>query len=498
MTVIRSGSPGPAPQKMIGLALLWGETEETDDSMMIGFLKWCLLRAVAGDDPHRVGRFESITVRHGLGLIDLELEHVDGKSQVRQGLSGGAEGVDQNGVDHDDAARFQAIGGDSQDIGQIFAAAADEDAIRIGKLGQTIGQARLDDGQVADGKTVLVFPDLGDAPSVLLDGVNASPADELSGFDGNRSAAGPQVPEDRAVEETQPREHDGAYLGLGDQTLFVDEHVLGHAREKGRALPAGRIGLEHHQVEIGKRGLARRRRGQMGDLLHGRAQLLQHPQIDIGEAIVHQLGRQPGRIMGRIGIDRHGFPVGKMSQQLAGVAAAVQADDAHVLPGLAQAGEGAGHGRDVGQHPDVGGSQAPGQKGADAEEEGISRGEHHDGVRSHLLRQEIAQPFQILVDDSFPAGQVREGRDQALATHEDVGIFDDANLSGGQVVGRNARADDGDRRSQRKLTFIIDGFVTSPISALRSFFVTAAYAKVRLLPQNSQALISGLLRIRRI
>ncbi|VTR71066.1 hypothetical protein DESC_880092 [Desulfosarcina cetonica] len=41
-----------------------------------------------------------------------------------------------------------------------------------------------------------------------------------------------------------------------------------------------------------------------------------------------------------------------------------------------------------------------------------------------------------------------------------------------------------------------DGFVKGPISALRESFVTAAYAKVRLIPQDPQALISGLLRIR--
>ncbi len=48
----------------------------------------------------------------------------------------------------------------------------------------------------------------------------------------------------------------------------------------------------------------------------------------------------------------------------------------------------------------------------------------------------------------------------------------------------------------RVSVMVLNGFVRSPISVLRISFVTAAYAKVRLPPQDPQALISGFLRIR--
>ena len=147
--------------------------------------------------------------------------------------------------------------------------------------------------------------------------------------------------------------------------------------------------------------------------------------------------------MVRIRIDRHRVATAQVPKQSSGVVAAVQAHHAGLLPGFAQPGKTGGYGGDVGQDSDPFGPQPAHQKRTDAIKQGVSGGEHHDGVVVQVGLEKIGQAIQIPVDDPPLAIQMVEWLEEPSAAHEDFRGFDGLSLPGGQVVWGDARADDG-------------------------------------------------------
>jgi len=122
----------------------------------------------------------------------------------------------QHGVDHDDSIRLQVPHRFGNDRRQVPAAAADEDAVRFGKPCELGRQDRLHDAQIADPEPPGVGFDLLDPPWVLFDGHDPAFADEQGRFDGDRTAAGAEIPKYLAFFQPQLCQRHGAHFGLGD------------------------------------------------------------------------------------------------------------------------------------------------------------------------------------------------------------------------------------------------------------------------------------------
>jgi hypothetical protein len=134
---------------------------------------------------------------------------------------------------------------------------------------------------------------------VLLDGVDHAAGRQLGGLDGDRPAAGADVPDDAGRLHVEAGQGDGADLGLGDEPAFgpaLGEDVVGVAEPPLTARRAAQIGspglaFEDHHVE--------RRELHLGDLaqLGLRDPLVRTAEVlaNVGAEVIEAAGQQlPG------------------------------------------------------------------------------------------------------------------------------------------------------------------------------------------------------------
>ena len=178
--------------------------------------------------------------------------------------------------------------------------------------------------------------------------------------------------------------------------------------------------------------------------------------------------------------DMHGEPVHAPVQQMAGqqvgrhagigeqadgplpldggmegrqVVAAVQGKADDVMPGQAQTGAGLLQGADPGQDAHGVGAQLAQERGADAVEQGVSVGQHHHFLAAGAPMADAGQHrFQRRGQGELQGGEVVEGRQQATAAAQDIGLFDEAQAGGGKALARGqgaVQAKDQDRLGRR-------------------------------------------------
>ncbi|MCY1417327.1 hypothetical protein D9M71_328590 [compost metagenome] len=173
-------------------------------------------------------------------------------------------------------------------------AAADEDRIRLLQTGQRFGSVTGDQLQLGNAERVAVVRDQLLAAFVGFDGDRPAARVAAQPFDGDRAAAGADVPQQLAGTRCQARQGDGAHVAFG-QLSVVAVGVVGQATGQRQRLGAGICPAFHRQQIEGGGFRQAPAFGQAIDApLQRSAEVFQHAQAAGAEATLAQQGGDGG------------------------------------------------------------------------------------------------------------------------------------------------------------------------------------------------------------
>ena len=245
---------------------------------------------------------------------------------------------------------------------------------------------------------------------------------QARGFQADRTAAGPQVPENGVRGQAQQGKGQGAHGLLGHQAACVGQGGFVQAQFQGQGRGFEAFEQNHvRRLPVGVRGLVQ---GQRGQPFIGPAEIFGHMHAPARHSARQQ---EPGHGVGAmraVRVQGRQAAVGQGREERGDIASAMQGERGAVVPGQAEAGAGGLQGRDVGVKDEFLRGEETQQARADAVEQRVAVGQHADGAGLGALAdagREIVQRGQgqpsILIDaqfvqHAFPPGHQVRRKDQ--------------------------------------------------------------------------------------